>query len=332
MGKYQSNQGDLMKKQFINSIKTGDAVDDIFVLAEKNLAQKKDGNNFLNISLSDKTGDIKGVVWDNVDQISEKISAGDFARVRGNVTEYRGSLQLVIKNIEACSADSIDPADFLPESRLNRNDMFERLLKLTATIETLYLKNLLEAFWNDDEFVSKFKRAPAAKKMHHAYIGGLIEHTLSMTLLADKIATHYKGIDRDLLIASAILHDIGKIREFDYKVKIDYSDEGRLLNHIVIGVQMIEEKLRNIKNFPDEQALLIKHMIVSHHGTREFGSPEPPKTIEAVLLNYIDEIDSKVNGIREFIAREDPNETWTSFHRLLERYFYMGKNKKDLTD
>ncbi|MBU1163075.1 MAG: HD domain-containing protein [Proteobacteria bacterium] len=321
-----------MKKQFINSIKTGDAVDDIFVLAEKNLAQKKDGNNFLNISLSDKTGDIKGVVWDNVDQISEKISAGDFARVRGNVTEYRGSLQLVIKNIEACSADSIDPADFLPESRLNRDDMFERLLKLTATIETLYLKNLLEAFWNDDEFVSKFKRAPAAKKMHHAYIGGLIEHTLSMTLLADKIATHYKGIDRDLLIASAILHDIGKIREFDYKVKIDYSDEGRLLNHIVIGVQMIEEKLKNIKNFPDEQALLIKHMIVSHHGTREFGSPEPPKTIEAVLLNYIDEIDSKVNGIREFIAREDPNETWTSFHRLLERYFYMGKNKEDSTD
>ncbi len=317
-----------MKKQFINLIKTGDIVDDIFVLSEKNLAQKKDGNNFLNISLSDKTGVIKGVVWNNVDQITAKVSVGDFASVKGTATEYRGSLQLVIKNIEACPADSIDPSDFLPESRLNRDDMFERLLKLTETIETLYLKNLLEAFWNDDEFVSKFKRAPAAKKMHHAYIGGLIEHTLSMTLLADKIATHYKGIDRDLLIASAILHDIGKTREFDYKVKIDYSDEGRLLNHIVIGVQMIEEKLGSIKNFPDEQALLIKHMIVSHHGTRDFGSPEPPKTIEAVLLNYIDEIDSKVNGIREFIAREDPNETWTSFHRLLERFFYMGKNKE----
>jgi len=124
----------------------------------------------------------------------------------------------------------------------------------------LYLKNLLEAFWNDNEFVSKFKTAPAAKKMHHAYIGGLIEHTLSMALLADKIAAHYKGIDRDLLITSAILHDIGKIREFDYKIKIDYSDEGRLLNHIVIGVQMIEEKLKNIKNFPDEQALLIKQL------------------------------------------------------------------------
>jgi 3'-5' exoribonuclease len=323
-----------MKKQFINSIKTGDVVDDIFVLSEKNLAQKKDGNNFLNISLADKTGITKGVVWNNVDQITAKISAGDFVSVRGTATEYRGSLQLVIKNIEACSADAIDPSDFLPESRFNRDAMFERLLKLTETIETLYLKNLLEAFWNDDEFVSKFKRAPAAKKMHHAYIGGLIEHTLSMARLADKIAEHYQyvGIDRDLLITSAILHDIGKIREFDYKVKIDYSDEGRLLNHIVIGVQMIEEKLGSIKNFPDEQALLIKHMIVSHHGTRDFGSPEPPKTIEAVLLNYIDEIDSKVNGIREFIDREDPGEKWTSFHRLLERFFYIGKNQKDLTD
>ena len=322
-----------MKKQFINSIKTGDVVDDIFVLSEKNLAQKKDGNNFLNISLSDKTGVIKGVVWDNVDRITTKISAGDFVRVKGTASEYRGSLQLVIKNIEAGSPDSIDPSDYLSESKFNRDAMFERLLKLTESIETLYLKNLLEAFWNDDEFVSKFKRAPAAKKMHHAYIGGLIEHTLSMTRLADKIAEHYQyiGIDRDFLITSAILHDIGKTREFDYKVKIDYSDEGRLLNHIVIGVQMIEEKLKNIKNFPDEQALLIKHMIVSDHGTREFGSPEPPKTIEAVLLNYIDEIDSKVNGIREFIAKEDPNETWTSFHRLLDRYFYMGKNK-EVTD
>jgi 3'-5' exoribonuclease len=321
-----------MKKQFINSIKAGDVIDDIFVLSEKNLAQKKDGNNFLNISLSDKTGPIKGVVWDNVDQISANISAGDFVHAKGTASEYRGSLQLVIKNMEALPADSINPSDFLPESRLNRDDMFERLLKLTDSIETLYLKNLLEAFWNDDEFVNKFKTAPAAKKMHHAYLGGLIEHTLSMTLLADKIATHYKGIDRDLLISSAILHDIGKIREFDYKVKIDYSDEGRLLNHIVIGVQMIEEKLKNIKNFPEEQALLIKHMIVSHHGTRDFGSPEPPKTIEAVLLNYIDEIDSKVNGIREFIAKEDPNETWTSFHRLLDRFFYMGKNNKEEID
>ena len=192
-------------------------------------------------------------------------------------------------------------------------------------METEYLRELFEAFWHDEKFVNQFIHAPAAKQMHHAYIGGLLEHTLSMALLVDKIAGHYGGIDRDLLLAGAILHDIGKIREFEYNSKIDYSDEGRLVNHIVIGIQLIEEKLGVLNDFPKEHAILLKHMIISHHGSREFGSPEPPKTIEAVLLNYIDEIDSKVNGIRDYMAAEDPNETWTSYHRLLERHFYKGK-------
>jgi len=187
------------------------------------------------------------------------------------------------------------------------------------------LKQLLEAFWNDERFAKKFKTAPAAKNMHHAYIGGLLEHTLSVASLADKIAGHYSGIDRELLLSGAILHDIGKIREFEYQFKIDYSDEGRLLNHIVMGLEMINEKIIEIEEFPEDQMLLLKHLIVSHHGSREFGSPEPPKTIEAVILNYIDEIASKVNGIRNFIEKEDPNETWTSYHRLLERHFYKGK-------
>jgi len=314
-----------MKNQFINEIKAGDFVDDIFVLSEKILSQKKDGNNYLNITLSDKTGTIKGVVWDNVDQISDGVSSGDFVHIRGNVNEYRGALQLVIKNMEASSVDMVDPSDFLPATRLDVNSMFKRLLKITASMKTTYLKNLIKAFWNDKEFVHKFKTAPAAKKMHHAYIGGLLEHTLSMAGLADKIAGHYSGVDRDLLLAGAILHDIGKIRELEYEISIDYSDEGRLINHIVIGIEMIDEKLSEIEGFPEEKMLLLKHMVVSHHGTREFGSPEPPKTIEAVILNYIDEIDSKVKGIRDFMANEDPNETWTSFHRLLERHFYKGK-------
>ncbi len=317
-----------MKNQFINEIKAGDFVDDIFVLSEKILSQKKDGNNYLNITLSDKTGTIKGVVWDNVDQISAGVSSGDFVHIRGNVNEYGGALQLVIKNMEASSVDMVDPTDFLPATRLDVNSMFKRLLKITASMKTTYLKNLIEAFWNDKEFVYKFKTAPAAKKMHHAYIGGLLEHTLSMASLADKVAGHYSGVDRDLLLAGAILHDIGKTRELEYEISIDYSDEGRLINHIVIGVEMIDEKLSEIEGFPEEKMLLLKHMIVSHHGTREFGSPEPPKTIEAVILNYIDEIDSKVKGIRDFIANEDPNETWTSFHRLLERHFYKGKKNQ----
>ena len=176
------------------------------------------------------------------------------------------------------------------------------------------------------EFVEKFKKAPAAKIMHHAYIGGLLEHTLSMCFLADKIAGHYSGLDRDLLIAGTILHDIGKIREFEYELSIDYSDEGRLLSHIVIGLGMIDEKIKGIKEFPDNLALLLRHMIVSHHGARDFGSPEPPKTIEAVLLNYIDEIDSKVSGIREFMASDETGGNWTKYHKILERHFYTGGN------
>jgi len=317
-----------MKKQFINAIKAGDAVDDIFVLSEKTLSQKRDGKNFLNITVSDKSGSIKGVVWDNVDQIVSGITAGGFVHIKGKISEYKGMLQLGVKTMAAVSPDSVNPSDFIPATDLNIDDMYIRLLKITASIETSYLKELLEAFWNDEDFVRKFKTAPAAKKMHHAYLGGLLEHTLSMTILANKIAGHYSeyytGIDKDLLLTGALLHDIGKTIEFDYKFSIDYSVEGRLLNHIVIGIEMLDEKLKKIKDFPEEQAILLKHMIVSHHGIREFGSPEPPKTIEAVLLNYIDEIDSKVNCIREFIATEDPNETWTSYHKLLERHFYIG--------
>jgi 3'-5' exoribonuclease len=317
-----------MKNQFITDIKAGDSIDDIFVLSEKNLSQKKDGNNFLNVSLSDKTGTLKGVVWDNVDQITAGVTSGDFVCIKGTVNEYKGTLQLVIKKMKAFSADEVDPADFLPMTRRNIEDMFDRILKITASIETVYFRQLIQAFLNDENFVREFKIAPAAKKMHHAYIGGLLEHTLSMASLADKIAGHYSGIDRDLLIAGAILHDIGKTKEFEYQFRIDYSDQGRLLNHIVIGIEMIDEKLTGIKEFPEDQVVLLKHMIVSHHGTREFGSPEPPKTIEAVILNYIDEIDSKVNGIRDFMAKEDPNEAWTSYHRLLERHFYKGKKTR----
>jgi 3'-5' exoribonuclease len=314
-----------MKKRFIADIKAGDRVDDIFVLSEKILSQKRDGDNFLNVALSDKTGTIKGVVWDNVDQIAAGITSGDFTLVNGSVGDYRGTLQVVIKKMEPISPDMIDPSDFLPQTSRDIEGMLERLMKITETIKTDYLKALIDTFFKDKEFVNKFKTAPAAKKMHHAYIGGLLEHTLSMSSLADKIAGHYSGIDRDLLLSGTILHDIGKIDEFEYQFKIDYSDKGRLLNHIVIGLKMVDDKLSGIEHFPEDQMLLLKHMIVSHHGTREFGSPEPPKTIEAVLLNYIDEIDSKVNAIRDFIASEDPDETWTSFHRLLERHFYKGK-------
>lgn len=318
---------DHIKKQFSTDIKAGDSVNDVFALSEKKMGFKKDGNKYLNVTLSDKKGSIKGVVWEKVDSIINNINSGDFVLVKGHVSEYNGSLQLVVKNMKLQPEDSVFKADFMPTTSHNIDNMFERLKNITDSIKTNYLKKLLNEFWSDKEFADNFKIAPAAKQMHHAYIGGLLEHSLSMAILAEKVATHYSGIDSDILLTGAILHDIGKVREFNYNKSIDYSDEGRLLNHIIIGIEMIEKKIEKIKDFPTQEAILLKHLIVSHHGAREFGSPEPPKTIEAFLLNYIDEIDSKINGIRSFMSLQEPNEKWTSYHRLLGRHFYKGVNK-----
>ena len=314
-----------MKKVFVEALRAGDKIDDTFVLAEKILSQKRNGENYLNITLADRTGRIKGVAWDNVDRIVNQVASGDFVRVIGNISEYREALQFVVKEMTPCLPDTVNPSDYLPAAARDVDQMFSRLTEVTDSMENRHLKRLFELFWNDAGFTRDFKAAPAAKKMHHAYLGGLLEHTLSMALLADRIAGHYGGIDRDLLIAGAILHDIGKIREFEYSTNLNYSDEGRLVSHIIIGVQILEEKIQNLEDFPVEMANLLKHMIISHHGAREFGSPEPPKTIEAVLLYYIDEIDSKVNGIREFMAVEESGENWTAYHRLLGRHFYKGK-------
>lgn len=316
------------KRKFVTDIVAGDHVQDVFVLAEKNMAVKKDGKPFLTITLEDKTGQIRGVVWDNVEQASAAAGAGDFVQVNGSAGEYRGALQLVVKSMTAVPVEKLSPADYLPTTSRNIDQMFSRLRSLTDTITTEYLKALMNSFWADADFTNCFIHAPAAKSMHHAYIGGLLEHTLSMALLADRIVGHYSGVDRDMLLVGVILHDVGKVRELGYAHRIDYTDEGRFLSHIVIGIEMVEAKIRTIENFPSKMAMMIKHMIVSHHGVREYGSPEPPKTIEAVLLNYIDEIDSRVNAIREFMNSETSETDWTPYHRLLERHFYKGGNEE----
>lgn len=314
------------KKKFVANIHAGETIQDVFVLAEKNRAYKRDGNPFLNVVLADRTGQIKGVVWDNVEQAAA--AEGDFVRISATAGEYRGALQLVVKSLQSVGLESINSADYLPVTTRDVEQMLVRLKSLTETFTCPWLRRLMAGFWEDEEFVRRFKRAPAAKKMHHAYIGGLLEHTLSMALLGEKIAGHYSGVDRDLLITGAVLHDIGKLGELIYDYRIDYSDEGRLLSHIVIGLEMVEAKIRTIDQFPPERAMLVKHLLVSHHGTREFGSPEPPKTIEAVLLNSIDEMDAHLAAIREFMADEDSNGAWTAYHRLLERHFYRGQTAR----
>jgi 3'-5' exoribonuclease len=320
-----------MKKQYIGDLRAGQSLDDLFLLTSKRLAHKKDGNPYLTLSLEDRSGSLAGVVWDQVERISAAAQVGDVVHAQGSVGEFRDRLQVVVRQLAAQPAGSFDAADFLPATNRNRGAMFERLTQLTAGIANPHLKTLMERFWSDPDFVAAFKTAPAAKRMHHAYIGGLLEHTLSMALLCDRIGGHYAGIDMDLLLCGAILHDIGKTRELTYQIGFDYSDEGRLLSHIVIGLEMVDAKIRQIADFPKVVADLLKHLIVSHHGSRELGSPEPPKTIEALLLNHIDEIDSKINAIRDFMQREDGDANWTAYHRLLERHFYRGPGGLETT-
>lgn len=319
-----------MKNRFANELNPGDAVDDLFALAEKVRGVKRNGDAYLSLTIADRTGRVKGVVWDNADALSALCAEGDFVRVKGSVSEYKGALQVVIRSMEKVD-NGIEPSDFLPSTARDCTQMIERLQSITNTIKNRRIRLLIESFWKDEAFLAAFKTAPAAKMMHHAYIGGLLEHTLSLALLADRVADHYEGIDRDLLLAGCVLHDIGKIREFEYDTRIDYSDEGRLVNHIVIGIGMLDEKMALFPDFPAKTALMLRHMIVSHHGCREFGSPEPPKTLEAVLLNYLDEIDSKINGIRDFMRSQDPDADWTAFYRPLERFFYKAAPDGDGT-
>jgi 3'-5' exoribonuclease len=313
-----------MSKRFVSELVAGSAIDEVFLLAERSMGHKKDGNPFLNVTLSDRTGQVKGVVWDQVARIAGAAAEGDFVHVRAQAGEYRGNLQLVVKDMVRVPADQVDAGDFLAVTTRDVAKMIDRLREMTDRMQTPHLRALFTAFWSDDTFVAAYTRAPAAKHMHHAYIGGLLEHTLSMAVLSEMIAGHYSGVDRDLLLAGVILHDVGKVRELEYVNRIDYTDEGRLLSHIIIGLSMLDEKLKQVPDFPETQAQLLKHMVVSHHGSREFGSPEPPKTIEAVLLHYIDEMDSRVNSIRDYLAQDLAEGSWTPYHRLLERHFYKG--------
>jgi 3'-5' exoribonuclease len=316
---------ELLKKNFVNAIDAGQEIDDIFIAQEKQFAFKRDGDPYLTLRLVDSSGDIKGVAWDNVEALSKTFVAGDYVRIKGSAVEYRGALQLVVQGLNRLDPTEVNARDFLPTTERDVDQMLGRLIQISQTVENKHLSRLLSSFFEDKAFVDSFKTAPAAKKMHHAYLGGLLEHTLSIAVLIQAIADHYKGIDKDLLLTGGILHDIGKVHEFSYQTHIDYSDAGRLLNHIVIGVEMLEKKIATIDNFPEDIAIVLKHMIVSHHGTRDFGSPEPPKTLEAIILYYLDELDAKVTAVRTFMEAEDPEAAWTSYHRVLERFFFKGK-------
>jgi 3'-5' exoribonuclease len=312
-----------VSKQFVAEIKDRDSVSAVFLVKDKIMAMAKNGKPYMNLRLMDKSGDVDAKVWDNVDSLDKLFDKDDFVQVRGKASVYMNKMQVVVAEIGKVPEEQVNLADFLPESPRNGADMLRELRDVVASVTNPHLKGLMDSFLADEAFLAKYCAAPAAKGMHHVYLGGLLEHSLALVKLAKAIVPLYEGINEELLLVGALLHDVGKIHEMSYERAFDYTDEGKLLGHITIGVEMVEERIRRVEGFPRELGMLLKHMLLSHHGQYEYGSPKRPKTIEATILNYLDDMDSKINGIRAHIAKETASSSrWTAHHRLYDRYFF----------
>lgn len=322
-----------MKKVFVEAIRERDWVDTPFLVRDKIMAMAKNGKPYMTLKLIDRSGEVEARVWDRVDEYGDLFAKDDFIRVQGKASVYLGKMQLVVQELSRLADDQVDLADFLPVAEHSGAEM---ALELRAKVESMqpqgHLRRLLEAFLADEDFLQHYRTAPAAKSMHHAYLGGLLEHSLAVADLADDICRRYPSLNRDLLLTGALLHDVGKVAELCYARSFDYTDAGKLLGHIVMGVEMVDAKAREIPGFPAEVLILVKHLLLSHHGQYEYGSPKRPKTLEALVLNFIDDMDAKINGVRTHIEREPDNpSTWTSYHRLYDRYFFKGSPAADPT-
>jgi 3'-5' exoribonuclease len=317
-----------MEKIFVNQLKKGHVVESIFLVREKSLTRTKTGNLYLSLRLADRTGEVEGRIWENALDFSALFAKDDFIKVRAEVDEFQGTLQLRILKLKKCEETEVLLDDFLARTPLNIEKMFSEIKNIASGVQQPYLQKLLEAFFADEEFVKKFKLAPAAKGVHHAYIGGLLEHTLSVVQLILLTGPRYKGINLDLLISSGILHDIGKVAELTFGRAFDYTDSGRLLGHIILTVEMVDEKMRAIPEFPEPLSLSLKHNLLSHHGEYAFGSPKLPMTLEALLLHQIDDLDAKVSAFLGWIEKEkeDPSR-WTSYHKLFERFIFKPEQQ-----
>lgn len=314
------------KNRFLKDIKQGDLVSSSFLVAEKNMAFSQKGSPYLNVRLKDKTGEVDGKIWENAPDLDKQFKRGDIVHVEGRAVSYKNTLQITVNNIKTIPADETEPADYLPSAQTDPDTMFHELMGFVDKMDNKHLRALLLSFFADETIANLFKRAPAAKGFHHIYLGGLLEHTLSVVRLLDMASGHYPELDKDLLITGGILHDIGKIHEFSFSHLIDYTDEGRLIGHVVMGVEMVDKKIATLENFPMQLALQLRHIILSHHGEFEFGSPKRPKTLEALVVHYIDDMDAKFNAFKTFMKdASDKDSDWTPYNRLLERYLYKRK-------
>ncbi len=319
-----------VKTIYVNQIQERARVESVFLVRDKITAMAKNGKPYMTLKIMDRTGEVEGRIWDQVDYFSSQFDKDDFILVNAKASVYMGKMQLVIQDLQKIDESLVDLSDFLPVSKRPLSEMRQELDQILSSLTDTHIEALLRSFFDDPGFFALYSKAPAAKAMHHVFLGGLLEHSLAVVGLAVDVATRYPQVNRDLLVCGALLHDIGKVEELSYRRSFDYTDEGKLLGHIVIGVQMVEDRIRRLPDFPKELSMLIKHLLLSHHGQYDFGSPKRPKFLEAVILNFIDDLDSKINGVQTHIDKEPDKEgNWTNYHRLYDRYFYKGSNSSE---
>lgn len=304
--------------KYIQEFKDGDHVAGIYLCKQKNSAVTKNGKPYDNVILQDKTGAIDCKIWDVGSAGICDFDALDYVDIVGEVSSFNGALQVSIKRTRVAGEGEYDPKDYLPVSERDIDDMYKELLGYVGEISNHYLKALLEEFFVKDEvFIKKFKNASAAKSVHHCFVGGLLEHTVSVANLCKYYALKYPMLKKDLVVSAALLHDIGKVKEISSFPENDYTDEGNLLGHIVMGAEMVGQKAALIDGFPKSLENELKHCILAHHGKLEFGSPKKPALIEAVALNYADDLDAKMETFKE-ILNATSEQGWLGFNRLFE--------------
>lgn len=305
--------------KYIKDYKDGDRVCDIYLCKNKVSAVTKNGKPYDSVTLQDKTGTLDAKVWEPNNPGIDEYDVLDYVEVYGEVTNFQGALQVNVKRIRLCREGEFNPADYLPVSSKDIDEMYKALTDLIESVKNPYYNQLLQSFFiKDEKFVKDFRYSSAAKAVHHGFVGGLLEHTLSVAKLCDYYCTAYPVLKRDLLITAALCHDIGKTRELSAFPQNDYTDEGQLLGHIVIGANMLGERAAAIQGFPRELLTQLQHCILAHHGKYEYGSPKLPSLVEAVALNYADDTDAKMETFKEILENNSENPDWFGFNRLFE--------------
>ena len=320
-----------MARQYLKELKDGDSVDEIYLLSEKQLRANRQANLFLLATLRDRTGQVSGLMWNITEDTVADVQAGDYVKVRGKVQLFQGNMQMILTNIRPVPAEQMNPEDFEQRPNADVEALLKRLRDLLLSIEIPQLRTLMECFLIDNELMDDLAKAAAGVKTHHAYRGGLLEHIVNMLETAKRIRDLYPAVNFDILLAGIFLHDLGKVREMSLDNAFVYTDEGQLLGHLIIGIEMLSEKIIEVERltnetFPEELALRLKHMIASHHGSYEHGAVRLPMTPEAIALHHLDNLDAKVHEFARTIA-DDPNtgSTWTPFLQRIDRKLFKGQ-------